>query len=301
MPSTEMNVPMSTKEQLGNLFVAGGLAGMASKTAVAPFDRIKILCQTGASEGFAKTGTQIIKTEGPLGLWRGNFVNCIRIFPAKGVLYMCSDVYKELLTTGMGMPTGNGWVSVMSGSMSGITASVTTYPLDLIRGRIAGLLGKTNKSIIGIAVDVAKREGVFGLYSGLLPTVLGAIPYEGVKFGVYDLLKRNKDEMPPTFRDLPAIYHSLVFGACSGACASCLLFPNDTVRRIMQIQGALETLGSNKTAYKNMWDCYVQTFKTAGIGRFYHGISANLMRVVPNAAIQFGVYEYGKKLIRENE
>lgn len=286
------------------MVAAGGLAGIASKTAVAPFDRIKILNQTGASEGMVATFRAITSKEGVAGLWRGNFVNCVRIFPAKGVLYMCSDVYKEGLRKFHNIGPAAAfpfWLSVLSGSCSGITAAVSTYPLDLIRGRIAGVLAESQRGIIGTAAHVVKTEGFRGLYSGLTPTVLGAIPYEGVKFGVYDLIKSNVHRMPDSIRDLPPTYHNLVAGATAGACASSLLFPNDTVRRLMQIQGALGSLGSHKQAYNSAWHCYVHTFKTEGIKRFYRGIGVNLLRVAPNAAIQFGVYEYGKELIRERD
>lgn len=34
-----------------------------------------------------------------------------------------------------------------------------------------------------------KNEGVAGLYRGVTPTLIGALPYEGIKFWSYDLFK----------------------------------------------------------------------------------------------------------------
>jgi hypothetical protein len=73
------------------------------------------------------------------------------------------------------------------------------------------------------------------------------------------------------------------------------------VRRILQVQsGILEsggTLAGTKVEYKNMFACYAGTYRHGGIARFYRGIAANILRTVPNTAIQFGVYEYGLELI----
>jgi hypothetical protein len=42
------------KKQL-KLMLAGGAAGVVSKTVVAPFERVKIVCQTGESVGMITT------------------------------------------------------------------------------------------------------------------------------------------------------------------------------------------------------------------------------------------------------
>ena len=36
---------------------------------------------------------------------------------------------------------------------------------------------------------MAAREGFGSWYRGVTPTLLGALPYEGIKFSVFDLLK----------------------------------------------------------------------------------------------------------------
>lgn len=39
-------------------------------------------------------------------------------------------------------------------------------------------------------VDIYKRKGVFGFYSGLTPTLMEIVPYAGLQFGFYDSFKR---------------------------------------------------------------------------------------------------------------
>jgi solute carrier family 25 phosphate transporter 23/24/25/41 len=69
------------------LIVSGGIAGATAKTCTAPLDRIKILAQAGKGIDIRAIGREILQKEGVRGLWAGNVVNCIRIFPNKGILF----------------------------------------------------------------------------------------------------------------------------------------------------------------------------------------------------------------------
>lgn len=213
---------------------------------------------------------------------------------------MSTDLYKDMFRVFFPMQTQGAfpaYMSFMVGSLAGVTASITTYPLDLVRARMAGLLVQESRGVWGTISHILKSEGYKGLFRGLTPTMLGAIPYEGVKFGVYDVLK-TLTAGSSWAQDGAAgrTYHSLFCGASAGAVASIAMFPNDTVRRIMQIQGGLAEAGHVKGTYGSMWACYKGIYNQ-GIARFYRGLGANLIRVAPNTAIQFGMYEYGKYLI----
>merc|ERR1712000_697001 len=70
--------------------VAGGIAGCAAKTVVAPLDRVKILFQasnpqfakyTGSWFGVAKAMKDIYHYEGAMCLYRGHSATLLRIFP----------------------------------------------------------------------------------------------------------------------------------------------------------------------------------------------------------------------------
>ena len=43
--------------------------------------------------------------------------------------------------------------------------------------------------------------------------------------------------------------------------------------------------------YSSVWECIQSNIKRKGIGRFYRGLSAKLVRVIPDAAILFLSYE----------
>jgi len=69
--------------------IAGAVAGVISRTCTAPIDRLKYLAATNdnMSESLYSMMINIRKTEGFVGYWRGNGVNCIKIAPETGMKF----------------------------------------------------------------------------------------------------------------------------------------------------------------------------------------------------------------------
>ena len=123
--------------------LAGGVAGVAAKTAVAPLDRVKLLRQVGG--GAAPAGTSAFRTlleitrrEGPRGLYRGNGINALRVFPSKAIHFMAYEQYRSWLLGAVPSLGGGPVVDLLAGSAAGGTALLATYPLDLAHARLAG-------------------------------------------------------------------------------------------------------------------------------------------------------------------
>ena len=280
--------------------VCGGLSGMLAKTVTNPFERIKVLSQTGdhlmKSSSIIDLYTGIIRNEGVIGLWAGNGANLVRIFPAKGILFSTNDVYQEFFrkvaktSKSEKLPL---FYTFISGGVAGMTACALTYPLDFAQGRISGKLAsygnrKEYRGIIRTVLTTVKDEGVLALYKGVTPTIMGALPYEGIKFGTVGFL----EQCFPVEQTTPL--RKMMFGGIGGVIAGLVTFPNDTVRRLLQLQGSR----GSKTNYCGFLDCIRQTYKSEGITRFYRGFTINIVRMVPNAAVQFGSYEVLKNLTK---
>lgn len=278
--------------------ICGGLAGMIAKTATNPLDRIRMLSQTGehgvvsdvAASSLSSTSTSsigakgtskptvlqvyssIIRNEGIIGLWAGNGANLLRVFPSKSIVFSTNDMYRAKLGTvyhgsfadwdmsGRKLPWS---LSFLSGGMAGMTATALTYPLDLARGRIAGKVARPGgtkhyRGIINTVLITAREEGAMALYKGVSPTLLGAMPYEGIKFGTVAVLERafpkttgddGKEEIDggglKKEKDSNSIVsdvtRKLIFGGAGGVTASVITYPNDTVRRFLQLQGSKGT------------------------------------------------------------
>lgn len=296
--SSTAYAPPSSAADMTRRMVCGGLAGMIAKTATNPLDRIRMLAQTGEHGGGSSNNVfdlyrRILKQEGIAGLWAGNGANLLRVFPAKAAVFSSNDLYRSFLKKVSGNTELHGGWSFLAGGMSGMSATAATYPLDLARGRITGKLAsaKGNKQYAGILSTLAltvRDEGFGALYRGALPTILGAMPYEGIKFGTVGVLE---DLYPLQENEKPTAIRKMLMGGMGGVMAGMMTYPNDTVRRLLQLQGSRGT----SAVYSGYFDCIRQTYKTGGIGRFYKGVGVNLVRMAPNTAVQFGSYELLKQ------
>jgi hypothetical protein len=93
----------------------------------------------------------------------------------------------------------------LAGSIGGIGGTVLTYPLDVLRVRLALIPGSTWAEAI--------RRG--GLFQGLTPTLLGIIPYSGTSWMVKQALHEYYKILKPNQRK-PSMLESLTMNAIAG-------------------------------------------------------------------------------------
>jgi hypothetical protein len=280
-----------------NLFI-GGFAGAVSKTIVAPLERLRILKQTGGSNSsMADTVRTITGNEGVLGLWRGNVVNVMRIVPARGILFASNDVYKSLMKDRFPVtddPESTPfWMLFSSGGLAGVTAIIATYPLDVARTRLTGKIvtergaawTAQTTSVTVCLTRMFKEEGIRSWYRGIGPTLFGAMPYEGIKFSVYGYLTKH-------VLNTGQVWEKLLAGAMAGCAAGAFMFPNDTVRKLLQMHQPHD----GGPPFTSAFNCWKRTYQSLGVRRFYRGVVPYMLRIAPGSAIQFSVYETLKTL-----
>lgn len=78
----------------------------------------------------------------------------------------------------------------------------------------------------------------------------------------------------------------LLSGGIAGVAAGVVMFPNDTVRRLMQMQGH----NGSEIKYTSAWNCWVTVYREEGLQRFFRGAWPYMLRMLPNSAIQFATY-----------
>ena len=81
-------------------------------------------------------------------------------------------------------------------------------------------------------------------------------------------------------------------GCLSSAATVCVMIPMDTIKTRLVTQ-----LSTSPNAYKGIMDCARTIIKEEGAGAFYKGLPPRLLSVVPMIGIQFGTYEFMKKVI----
>ena len=112
------------------------------------------------------------KQEGLYGFFKGNGVNVVRIAPFSAFEFFFYEVYKQNLFEGEASSKSS---KLLCGGLTGISASTLTYPLDLIRTKLAIVVDNpsaTEKpSILGCGRNIYRTNGFFGLYQGLFSTL----------------------------------------------------------------------------------------------------------------------------------
>ena len=79
-------------------FVYAGIAGMVSRTATSPLERLKVLYQnkTNIKISYHTYLPKLIKKEGYLSLFNGNGINCLRVMPESAIRYSVFDSCKNI-------------------------------------------------------------------------------------------------------------------------------------------------------------------------------------------------------------
>ncbi|XP_029554631.1 solute carrier family 25 member 16 [Salmo trutta] len=293
-------------------FVAGGVAGCCAKSTIAPLDRVKILLQAHSPHykdlGVVATLRAVPKKEGYLGLYKGNGAMMVRIFPYGAIQFMAFDKYKKILSQQLGI---SGHIHrLMAGSMAGMTAVICTYPLDVIRARLAyQVKGHHRYTGIGNAFQTIylKEGGIPGFYKGLIPTLIGMAPYAGFSFFTFGTLKSIGLAHFPELLGRPSsdnpevmvlkTHVNLLCGGVAGAIAQTISYPLDVARRRMQLGVVLPDSDKCLTLTKTLKYVYSQYGMKKGL---YRGLSLNYIRCVPSQAVAFTTYEFMKQTLHLN-
>ncbi|KAF5737235.1 hypothetical protein HS088_TW13G00114 [Tripterygium wilfordii] len=275
------------------IFLAGAIAGAAAKTVTAPLDRIKILMQTHGvrvgqesakkAMGFVEAITMIGKEEGIKGYWKGNIPQVIRIIPYSAVQLFAYETYKKLFTGKDGQLSVVGRLA--AGACAGMTSTFVTYPLDVLRLRLAVEPGYRTMS--EMALNMLREEGVASFYYGLGPSLIGIAPYIAVNFCIFDLVKKS---LPEKYRQ--KAQSSLLTAVVSAAFATLTCYPLDTVRRQMQMKG---------TPYKSVLDAIPGIVERDGFIGLYRGFLPNALKNLPNSSIRLTTFDIVKRLIATSE
>lgn len=263
-------------EQLG----AGAIAGAVAKSVIAPADRVKILYQVNPKRAFSltsawKTGGTIVHNSGVGGLWRGNGAMLIRVMPYSAITFTSFDLYQALIqkhvTADIDITS-----RFCAGASAGATATTMTYPLDLMRARMAAHWATAPKydGYNQAFRHIVATEGARALLNGLIPTLVGIVPYAGLSFATFETLKaryREKKQLQHDF-DIPTPYR-LAFGGVAGLFAQSVTYPLDLVRRRMQVAAPGEVVH-----YRGIVTALVTITKEEGYIGLYKGLSMNWIK-----------------------
>ncbi|KAI8085324.1 mitochondrial carrier domain-containing protein [Thamnidium elegans] len=304
--------PLISKEAKSYVhFFAGGVGGLVGAVCTSPLDVVKTRLQStfyqqGIEKGlkqrhflvghFIETGkllVQIKQIEGIRGYFKGLGPNLIGVIPARAINFYTYGNGKKFFTElnhGRETPI----VHLASAATAGILTSTATNPIWVIKTRLQ-LQGKQRiyNNSLDCAVKILKQEGIKGLYRGMSASYLGVA--EGtVQWVIYEKLKKRwayspaQMENKKTFggKSAQAWLGNLGAAAMAKLIAACIAYPHEVIRTRLR-----EPSKNGVVKYTGILQCLKLIIREEGVVSLYGGMSAHLMRVVPNAAIMFFCYE----------
>lgn len=270
-------------------------------------------------------GRKIVREQGWIGLFQGHSATLLRIFPYAAVKYMAYDALHLAL-----MPTIKDETSArlfLAGSLSGVLSVFLTYPLELIRVRLAfdtkthphknlrtiiatiyhegaAAVGPQGKPVEAVTPQLLNRYPMLKFYRGFTATVLGMIPYAGTSFLVFgrckSLLYRTLLGQDTRGKPLeewqgrkPIVSRTVVdltAGALAGAISQAVSYPFEVIRRRQQVGGILRP-----SSMLTLRETIAWIYRTNGLRGFYIGLGIGYMKVVPMTAISFAVWSAMKR------
>lgn len=192
-------------------------------------------------------------------------------------------------------------VSFIAGATAGTVATTATYPLDLLRTRFAAQGNeRVYSSLLASVRDIARYEGPKGFFRGLGAGVGQIVPYMGLFFSFYEMLK-------PILAGVTLPLDSLgssdaIAGICASVMSKTAVFPLDTVRKRLQVQGPTRSkyVHRNIPAYEAG---VVGTLKAIvareGLRGMYRGLTVGLIKAAPASAVTMWTYERAIGAIRK--
>lgn len=156
----------------------------------------------------------INKQDGLRGLFRGHSATLLRVFPYAGIKFLAYEQIRAIIIPDRAHETPAR--RFVSGSLAGITSVFFTYPLEVIRVRLAFETKRDSRSsfaricrqiyheqppepqvlanrspvaaVANVAHEVVPKSGLANFYRGFSPTLLGMLPYAGMSFLTHDMI-----------------------------------------------------------------------------------------------------------------
>lgn len=176
-----------------------------------------------------------------------------------------------------------------AGSLAGISNTFLSSPIEHIRIRLQTQPHGPHNRLYNGPIDCIRKltthQGLrYGLYRGSTATVLREAQAYGVWFLTFEyLMQKDVTRNRITRKEVPS-WKVAFYGGLAGEALWIASYPFDVVKSKMQSDGF-----GDQMRYRNMRDCFAQTWRLEGLRGFWKGIGPTLLRAMPVSAGTFAV------------
>ncbi|KAF8196020.1 mitochondrial carrier domain-containing protein [Pholiota molesta] len=209
------------------------------------------------------------------------------------------------------LPDQKAWTHFFAGATAGLTSTVLTSPLDVLKTRFqssmsrrhlppqpvpASFLGVWSHHVLqtgSVLRNIHHVEGWRGLFRGLGPSLSGVVPSVALKFYVYGNSKRLGAQMLGCAEDA-ALVHAQAAVAAS-ITVSTVMNPVFVVKTRLQLDGRTEGADVTARRYAGSLNCVRKILQQEGIRGLYQGLGASYLGAFETVS-QLVLYEQLKHL-----
>ncbi|KAJ7638795.1 mitochondrial carrier domain-containing protein [Roridomyces roridus] len=184
----------------------------------------------------------------------------------------------------------------LAGALGGIVAMSCTYPLIFLSTRAAVETKTESKSTYQAILDIIKREGAMGLYSGLSSSLLGVAVTNGVYYYFYErsrgvVLKRGGSKALSTGE-------SILIGLIAGSATTIISNPIWVVQTSQAVQTMNQSEDSSQPKVRKLsiMETVQSILAKDGVPALWRGIGPALVLVI-NPVLQYTVFEQLKNAL----
>eukprot|EP01029_Cantina_marsupialis_P009115 TRINITY_DN2133_c3_g1_i1.p1 TRINITY_DN2133_c3_g1~~TRINITY_DN2133_c3_g1_i1.p1 ORF type:complete len:318 (+),score=68.04 TRINITY_DN2133_c3_g1_i1:103-1056(+) len=280
------------------LHLLGGACGGAFSTiCLHPLDLIKTRFQVADGlnplvreqyKSVFSAAKTIIQKETWKGLFKGALPGTLGASTAWGVYFFLYEHAKNRHKEYTNSETLSAPRHVLASWEAGTLSCLLLNPIWLIKTR---LQLQTNahtapyRGMVDVVTRVIKEEGLFALYKGIIPA-LWLVSHGVIQFVCYEELKKAFLNAKPD-KELNSL-HYFLFGGTAKVIASTSTYPFQVVKSRLQQR----YFSSDKRVYRGFFQSLRCIFQNEGVRGLYRGLTPNLYRVAPSAALTFVAYEF---------
>lgn len=354
MPSTSgvSSGTMTTVSRVGGLetrwwrdATSGAAAGMISVLALHPLDVIKTRLQvqdgvdrrTAAYRGTVHAFRTVARQEGARGFYAGVVPAVVGSTVSWGVYFTCYNNAKARYRRVHDLEHLPSHLHLASAAEAGLVVSLATNPIWVVKTRLqlqkktdaaspetrrarGGTSVRPYHGFVDALAQIARYEGIAGLYKGLGPSVF-LVSHGALQFTAYERLRLWRTTPKATGKKTrlpnepaavpPSAFECAWLGVASKLFASSVTYPSQVVRARMQ-QRSVETHDANAPnrsgssagrapLYRSFSSSLRDILRREGALGLYKGMVPNVLRTLPSSGVTFMVYESVRSFLGEDD
>ncbi|KAK9052177.1 hypothetical protein SSX86_028805 [Deinandra increscens subsp. villosa] len=274
--------------------LSGSIGGIVEASCLQPMDVIKTRLQldrTGTYKGILHCGSTTVRTEGVRALWKGLTPYATHLTLKYGLRMGSNAMIQSLFKDPTTGKISNGG-RLASGFGAGVTeALVIVTPFEVVKIRLQQQKGVSQellkyKGPVHCARLIVREEGLRGLWSGAIPTVMRNGTGQAIMFtskNTFDGLFWSKHEGDGKVLQP---WQSMISGFLAGIVAPVSTAPFDVVKTRLMAQ----TRGPNgELKYRGVFHAISSIYAEEGLRALWKGILPRLMLIPPGQAIVWGL------------